>query len=368
MKKKCDLSKLPFRLDRTRAESLVRQMTDGLRSAIVTGFFKPGDVLPTIHEWTRALDVSIRVPEGAIANLVKEGLVATRPRHGTSVLAGGGPLWRGHVLLVRPIGLGCYFADVQMRTTIERLSEAGYFVSSVSVRKRDRGGIDFSQLDFELKRNPGLVIVFGSQKPILRHISAAGVRFMDFAVDAPRMRGCVGHAGLSTRAAFLDFVAHCRRRGVRRVMVIAKHDVGDILSSLPFPSDMEIRIASVVAEHGPCRVENLERESCRFFDELFDKEGRAWLPDVIFAVDDYLATGALFSILAHGVSIPRDVGFVTVKNSGNGPTLAEKMTCVEHDPAAVGEETACAAVRFLETGEYSFSPSVAPKYIIGETF
>jgi DNA-binding FadR family transcriptional regulator len=49
-------------------------MTDSLRDAIESGYYQTGDRLPTIHEWTRALDVSIRVPKGAIANLVKEAL------------------------------------------------------------------------------------------------------------------------------------------------------------------------------------------------------------------------------------------------------------------------------------------------------
>ena len=33
--------RIPFKLDRTKSESLVRQMTDNLRDAIETGFYKP---------------------------------------------------------------------------------------------------------------------------------------------------------------------------------------------------------------------------------------------------------------------------------------------------------------------------------------
>ena len=74
--------RIPFRIDRSRPHSLVQQMTDSLRDAIESGYYRQGEQLPTIHEWTRELDVSIRVPEGAIANLAKEGLVVTRPRKG----------------------------------------------------------------------------------------------------------------------------------------------------------------------------------------------------------------------------------------------------------------------------------------------
>ena len=92
---------IPFRIDRSRPHSLVRQMTDSLRDAIESGYYRHGEQLPTIHEWTRALDVSIRVPEGAIANLSKEGLVVTRPRKGCMVLPQGRRTWRGPVLFVR---------------------------------------------------------------------------------------------------------------------------------------------------------------------------------------------------------------------------------------------------------------------------
>ena len=40
------LARVPFRIDRMRPRALVRQMTDGLRDAIVTGYYKPGDRLP----------------------------------------------------------------------------------------------------------------------------------------------------------------------------------------------------------------------------------------------------------------------------------------------------------------------------------
>ena len=60
---------VPFRVERSAAGSLSKQMTDGLREAIVSGRYKSGDVLPTILEWSRLLGVSIRVPEAAVSAL-----------------------------------------------------------------------------------------------------------------------------------------------------------------------------------------------------------------------------------------------------------------------------------------------------------
>ena len=115
------LARVPFRIDRTRPRALVRQMTDGLRDAIVNGYYKPGDRLPTIHEWTHLLDVSIRVPEGALANLVKEGYVVTRPRQGCMVMPRDGRrVWRGHVLFIRPVVIGCRFRSREWSSTRRR--------------------------------------------------------------------------------------------------------------------------------------------------------------------------------------------------------------------------------------------------------
>ena len=69
MDAKWNRTDIPFKVERSAAGSLSKQMTDGLREAIVSGHYKPGDVLPTILEWSKLLDVSIRVPEAAVAAL-----------------------------------------------------------------------------------------------------------------------------------------------------------------------------------------------------------------------------------------------------------------------------------------------------------
>ena len=85
------------------------QMADGLRQAIVTGRYKPGERLPTTLEWAKMLGVSIRVPEAAIARLVSEGLIVARRRIGCVVAERGNkPNWKGQVLVVVPDCDSCY--------------------------------------------------------------------------------------------------------------------------------------------------------------------------------------------------------------------------------------------------------------------
>ena len=364
-------TRLPFRIDRTRPRALVRQMTDGLRDAIVSGFYKPGDTLPTIHEWTRMYEVSIRVPEGALANLVKEGYVITRPRHGCIVQPKPGKrVWRGHVLFVRPIDISNHFVSEEIFATEERLSLEGYLVTTVVVRYGERDGFDLSGLDQELARVVDLVIVFGDQPQILDFLAKSGKPFMH--VDLGRGgyggKGCIGHVGISSRAAVQDFVAHCVRASVRHVAVVGKVNYGHAVAGELEKSGIRVSLVEVDAAFGPERVENLERETCRAIDRLFERRGRKWLPDLIYVEDDYQAIGALFSLFAHGVKIPGDVFFATMKNFGNGPALPISLARIELNPSAVGAEVGRAAAGFLDSGNFVYDNTSAFKYVVGVSF
>ena len=46
---------LPFAINRSLAASLSDQVADGLRRAIVSGYYRRGDVLPTLEELARVI-------------------------------------------------------------------------------------------------------------------------------------------------------------------------------------------------------------------------------------------------------------------------------------------------------------------------
>ena len=364
-------TRIPFRIDRTHPRALVRQMTDGLRDAIVTGYYKPGDMLPTIHEWTRALDVSIRVPEGALANLVKEGYVVTRPRQGCMVMPREGRrVWRGHVLFVRPVDISCHFVSEEIFAAEERLSLDGYLVTTVVVRQAECGIFDLSGLEQEMARNVSLVIVFGNQPQILDFLSKSDKPFMhvDFGSGVKAENGCVGHVAMSSHVAVEDFVAHCVRADIRHVSVVGKVEDRHVAAAMLEARGIRVSVVDVDAAFGPQRVENLERETCLALDRLFDEHGRKWLPDLIYVEDDYQAIGALFSLLSHGVKIPKDVFFVIARNFGNGPEMPMALTCIEFAPAAAGAEVGRAAVGFLGGKGFSYDSTSAFRYVIGASF
>ena len=87
-----------FALDRSRRGDLARQIADGLRSAIATGYYKAGDVLPPVRDIAELFKVSKGIAEQSVAKLREEGLISPRPAVGSVVCASDRPVWKGQQL------------------------------------------------------------------------------------------------------------------------------------------------------------------------------------------------------------------------------------------------------------------------------
>ena len=94
------MGKLGIKIDRASSRTLTDQLTDGLRMAIRIGNLKDGETLPTREELVARLGVSKNVVQTAVARLVAEGLVCSRPHSGCRVIRPGSRPMRGHVLEV----------------------------------------------------------------------------------------------------------------------------------------------------------------------------------------------------------------------------------------------------------------------------
>ena len=117
---------LPFRVYRNIAENLSDQVADGLRQAIMTGYYRKGEALPNLDEIAAALGVSLRIPREAIAKLAAESLVSPRPRLGCIVLGRRESLWRGRVLAITTdFAEGSFHSSVLLGELRRRLAAAG---------------------------------------------------------------------------------------------------------------------------------------------------------------------------------------------------------------------------------------------------
>jgi DNA-binding LacI/PurR family transcriptional regulator len=215
-----------------------------------------------------------------------------------------------------------------------------------------------------------LAVVFGSQSQILECLAGTDVPFMYMDFGEGRKPGgkYAGYMEMSVDAALEEFVAHCVRARVRSVAVVGKAEERSFSTVRLADAGINVTRIAVKAARGLERVENLERETCRTLDRLFDAHGRGWLPDLMFVEDDYQAIGALFSLLSHGVRLPNDMRFAMTKNYGNGPALPQSITCVEFNPAVSGSEIGRVAAEFLGGGTAAYERSTGYRYVIGDTF
>ena len=365
---KLSKSDLPFRVERSAAGSLSKQMTDGLREAIVSGRYKPGDVLPTILEWSNLLDVSIRVPEAAVAALAKEGLITVQKRIGCVVNPRRQNVWNGRVLVVVPDGDHVYYHNVLVGRIRARVCDAGYMFSQVTVVRKENGHYDFKQLAHELKSRPDFTLLVENRPEIERLLSKSGVAFGVFGKDRCALAGCVANFYRNNDAAVPEIVAHCEKAGVKRILQVTK-ETGGYFDAVPqlrkFGFDVAEWLTPVVFECG--RAEGTERGAFAAFRGRFAKEGRKWLPDLFVFTDDFVAAGALIAMLMEGVRIPEDVKVISLANKGIGPVYPVSLTRVENDPMRHGEMLAEAVARFL-AGRKMRDGELAPEYIVGESF
>ena len=123
---------MPFEVNHALWGKIETQVTDGLRMAILSGFYKPGDILPSQIELARALGVSTRAPQTALRVLAEEGLVSPRTKRGTLVLGPRTGTFRGRVVIVQRDNHPVYYNTILEAGLCNRLTEAGYLVARVA--------------------------------------------------------------------------------------------------------------------------------------------------------------------------------------------------------------------------------------------
>ncbi|MBR4654065.1 MAG: LacI family DNA-binding transcriptional regulator [Kiritimatiellae bacterium] len=362
------MKKLPFRIDRARKEHLVDQLADGLRRAILHGYYRPGDVLPNMDALAREAGVSAIVSRLAFRRLRGEGLVQSHPRIGTVVLDAKYLRRKGHVLMVETQRYDNYIISIMDGILRERLLQSGYQVSQVTVFLDPEGRPDYSLLDSLLLERHDLTTLTFDAYGVRRHLHAKGVPFM-FTGDTRRPPpGCTDFISMDDTAAVPDFVAHCLARGVKHV--------GEVTAGASMaPCGKALRKAGIQVEKIEVSFvtvekngrEAVERGAIATFSRLLADPG--WkMPEVLFFNDDYAAVGAFLAFARYGVRVPEDVRVVSWSNRGNGPYHWKGVTRMELDPVDAGETMARYALARLSGQAIPFTTSVRPVYIVDETF
>ena len=357
-----------FSLDRTRRGDLAQQIAAGLRTAIRTGYYRSGDILPPVRDLAEILQVSKGIAEQAIALIREEGLVSPRPAVGSVVCAKDRPLWKGQVLIVMPPGGIQHYMNVVCAEVHDALIEAGYLALTVTVPRIGNRKFDFALLDLMMRQQIDLVVQLHDQPEITKWLSSMRVPFVRLSVDAQgrRTRNCVGAVRKSSEAAITELAAHCRESGVKDVLFVVAwgRELAEELLRAACANLMVWKLDLPPAMPGP-------QVSQRALDAMSSRLEDGWrYPELVIFDDDYVASGAITALLYAGVRIPGDIRVATLSNrsSGSGLVFPIPLTRIEVDAISDGRIVATAVLDYLKNSTFPANLTIGPKYIVGETF
>ena len=355
-----------FTIDLTQRKGLSDQLTEGLRRAILTGYYAEGDVLPPVRTLAKHFGVSLIVSCAAVKRLTAEGLVVPRPHIGSVVAPRNAKLWKGRVLLVRIGQYGSYYQDVFAGGFGERLAAEGWLLASLTLTLDASGRVtDFSRLDFLLREKPDFVVQMYASASVSARLRKAGVRYTVVRGAGRVPAGSCGDILQHRFAEVADFAARCRATGVRSVVQLGAEPHPESLSVLRAAGLNAVeRVFPARADYG--LIEGVERAAMEALLVHFAK-GVKRLPDLFLFTDDFFAQGALTALLANGVRVPEDVFVVTLANRGLGPVFPKALARFEMDGYAHGVATANYALKLMK--DLPAEPLVlAASYVPGETF
>ena len=338
-------------------------LCDFIKREIAEGRLKAGETLPAIKDIAEAIGTTFRIARGVVERLAREKYVRSRPRVGTVVLSRSASALRGRVLFVLPDVDACSYHVMMIADALRRsLGAAGYAFSTVVFSKDRKLGLSF--LKHELVRAPDVAIAIYSTKPVRKCLREAGVKSVFIYGDEPTK-----DEGLwirfSAEEAIANFVRHCVRTGVKRVMQV-RFDGNETPDAGKALAEKGVKSAWITVPRmdGLGRYEGIERSAHNVFMEM----PRQDFPDVILFWDDFVAQGALTAFLGRGLKIPGDVKVVALSNRGLGPVYSEALTRFECDATETGEKVAAYVLGLLAKGRLPQLPLVAPHYVFGRTF
>ncbi len=360
---------VPFSIDRDDTRSLIRQIEDGIRGAILDGFYKPGETLPSSRELAPMLGVSRIVTQAALRRLANDGVIVSRPRCGSVVRDTAAKQWRGHVVFVYPAKDVSYFQTILAETLRTGLNAAGYLFTRASVDSVSDSGdgpFDFSLLDAALARSVDLVVLLYNRMSIFRHLASRGIPYAAIAQTAETPPGAVGLVRLDYDAAVPDFATSCQSRGIRKVVQLAWDSmmcdaVPGLLAAGIDASSISLRSQT---RHGD--LFSVENAGFRRFTRIIASRKRNDATAYFFA-DDYIARGAITAMLAAGLTSPSDMRFASWANTGLGPAFIREISRMEMSPSSAGAIATEAVLEYLAKGRFPQGRAIVPRWRDGET-
>ena len=360
--------KIPFSVNRNDVRPLFNQVVDGIREAIMSGYYVPGDKIPTSRELCPILGVSRIVTQAALEQLAAEELVVSRPRVGTVVRDRGEKQWRGHVVLVYEKEDNNYLKTMLASAMQDGLSEAGYLFSQASVGAGADGKCDFVHLDIALSRSVDLVMVMYHRPEICAYLEKRKVPYAVFGEKAAKPASAVGAIHFDYNMANGDFAAACKAAGIKEVVQVYWHrlmcDVAPELKKV----GVKVKKVKVSVDESEGRLIGVKRAGRLAFEKMLRSDDALVVAGYCFFIsDDYLTSGALLALSYAGIKVPENIRLATFAVAGLGPDYMRPLSRMELNPFTAGRVVADAIVAYLKGRGFPTNVTVGPRWIAGET-
>lgn len=355
---------IPFRLNREDARPLVDQLADGLRSAILSGYWKSGEYLPGRDEFSKTLGVSVCVPRGAFRKLAAEGLLKSRPRLGCQVMDLDQRSWRGHVLLAQRQSDGSYYFSRFYDELQSGLLAAGYMVTRVVLGKARNSGKTREQLSVRLSRRFDLVFADTPSEAVRNKAKATGSPLVSLVFGESRTLHEEGRRVVIDReGAMPSLLRHCRRCHVKTLAVVGFAMTRRMMAWAGF-SDAGVTVDFREAEiSARMTLADIERLGFEMIDGLL-ADGPC--PDLVLFMDDFLARGGIFA-LSRRLPVSSDWPIVVSwTNEGFEPFSPRPLTRMSMDPAGDAAATARHLLKLLAGRKVTHDLVLSPSYVIGK--
>ena len=365
---KRDFKRPKFSIDRSQRGNLARQIADGLRTAIETGYYCSGDILPPVRDLAEIFGVSMGIAVQAVNRIREEGLISPRPAVGSVVCAPDHPHWKGQVLIVVPSDGGNTADNTMSAILRNNLISDGYLALTAPVLRRNDGKFDFSLLELMLHQQTDLVVQLHDKPDISNWLSSHNIPFIRCTTDSGDLpRSCVGAVRFRKDTAISSFVEHCIEKKIDRVTVVSAWNQRATAEALR-AAGIEVDDWHIEMPRGTAGAQ-ISKAALDFISERVP-EIRERNVKSMFFTDDYLTSGALVALLGAGIRIPDELNIVTLvnKTNGSGLTFNVPFTRLEADPIDWGRIVSESVLGYLKDGVFAPDVTIGPRYVRGETF
>ena len=362
---------VPFNLNGT--DDLTRQMADGIRSTIASGFWKPGDTLPTAAAFQKELGTGGFVPRTALRQLADEGVIILKKHVGAVVAPRkAGARQEKRIAFITSGKRESYYENVHAFALQQIFEQKGWELVHIHISRfeDDAKSTDLSSLTTQLELGLDFAICFTESRKAAKLLDAAHVKYIYEGGSGREFPNAIATINLEieSQACMEELAAHWKSHKIRDILVVDFEHVMPRNAITSFvQSGMRFRRLVVPRPKDQNYLQDIQQSGLNAVAKFFSAEkNHTYPPGAIFFYDDYLAAGGLIALAATRLRVPEDIRIATLGNKGLGPVWFKPLTRLEYDPVGNARLIGDFVLKLL-SGKNAKPPRLTLKFIQGAT-